>query len=177
MAKPPQVKDDQKYTPFEERCLARMKWFFETNITYSQVQETKTRTLGFMVHDSPVAMLAWMSDKLFLWTDNYPWTPTEIITWTLLHYFPGPTTSLVIYRELPGQLELDHYANHYVKVPSGVSAFPKELIMVPRCWAEASMNVVWWKDHPEGGGHFAAYEKPKELASDMIEFYRSVQQH
>ena len=120
-------------------------------------------------------MLAWMADKLFLWSDSYPWTPTEIITWTLLHYFPGPTTGLVMYRENPGQDELAYYANHYVKVPSAVSAFPKELIMVPRCWAETAMNVVWWKEHPEGGGHFAAYEKPEALAKDLIEFFKSVE--
>ena len=78
-----------------------------------------------------------------------------------------------MYREIPGQLQLDHFANHYVRVPSGVSAFPKELLVVPRCWAETAMNVVWWKDHPEGGGHFAAYEKPEALTKDLIEFYRS----
>lgn len=175
MAKPSQIGDDVQYTPFEQRCLDRLQWFSETNNAYGQVQATKSRTLGFMVHDSPVAMLAWISDKLFLWSDNYPWTPTEIITWTLLYYFPGPTTSFAMYREFASQLELDHYGNNYVKTPSGVSAFPKELIMVPRCWAETTMNVIWWKEHPEGGGHFAAYEKPDILARDLIEFYQSVQ--
>lgn len=174
MEKPAQVADDQKYTPFEQRCIDRQEWFSNTNHAYAEVQSTKTRTLGFMVHDSPIAILAWMSDKLFSWTDNYPWTPTEIITWTLLHYFPGPTTSFVMYREIPGALELEHFANYYVKVPTGVSAFPKELIMVPRSWAEAAMNVVWWREHPDGGGHFAAYEKPGALGQDLIEFFRSV---
>lgn len=174
MGRPSSIPEDHEYTPFEQTCLDRCNWFFTTNIDYSQIQASKTRTLGFMLHDSPVAMLAWMADKLFLWSDNYPWTATEIITWTLLHYFPGPTTSLVMYRENPGEDELSHFANYRVKVPSSVSAFPKELIMVPRSWAETAMNVVWWKDHPEGGGHFAAYEKPEELAKDLIEFFNSI---
>ena len=174
MIKPSQIQEDHAYTPFEQTCLDRCKWFLTTNIEYSQIQATKTRTLGFMLHDSPVAMLAWMADKLFLWSDMYPWTTTEIITWTLMHYFPGPTTGLVMYRENPGEDEVAHFATYHVKVPSGVSAFPKELLMVPRCWAETTMNVVWWKDHPEGGGHFAAYEKPDQLADDMIDFFKTV---
>lgn len=172
MSRPSSIPEDQSYTPFEQICLNRSNWFFTTNVEYSQIQATKTRTLGFMLHDSPVAMLAWMADKLFLWSDNYPWTPTEIITWTLLHYFPGPTTGLVMYRENPG---LDSYAIKNLKVPCAVSAFPKELTMVPRCWAETTMNVVWWKEHPEGGGHFAAYEKPEALAKDLIEFFKTVE--
>ena len=81
---------------------------------------------------------------------------------------------MVMYRENPSQDVLDHFANHYVKIPTGISAFPKELEVVPRSWAETAMNVVWWKEHPEGGGHFAAYEKPEAFAKDLIEFYSSV---
>ena len=171
---PAGIQKDHKYTPFEQLCLDRQNWFVTTNTAYNQTQCTKTRTLGFMLHDSPIAMLAWMSDKLFLWSDDYPWTPTEIITWTLMHYFPGPTTGLVMYRENPPQEELDHFAKYYVKAPTGVSAFPKEIEVAPRRWAETAMNVVWWREHPEGGGHFAAYEKPEAFSKDLIQFFRSV---
>lgn len=34
--------------------------------------------------DSPVGLLAWIGEKLYAWTDNYPWTPEELITWTML---------------------------------------------------------------------------------------------
>ena len=64
-------------------------------------------------------------------------------------------------------------ATNYVKTPTGVSAFPKELGLVPRCWAEKYANVVFWHEH-SSGGHFAAYEKPKELADDLIKFYNQV---
>jgi hypothetical protein len=35
--------------------------------------------------DSPVGLLAWIGEKLYAWTDNYPWTPEELITWTMLY--------------------------------------------------------------------------------------------
>ena len=116
-----------------------------------------------------------MADKLFLWSDNYPWTPTELITWTLMHYFPGPTTGLNIYHENPASalLYTNCAATGYVEVPTGVSAFPKELSMLPRSWAETKMNVVFWEEHASGG-HFAAYERPRELVDDLVKFYKSV---
>jgi len=39
--------------------------------------------------------------------------------------------------------------------------------------AEARANVVQYKVH-EGGGHFAALEKPEELLGDVIEFVQLV---
>ena len=64
-------------------------------------------------------------------------------------------------------------ATEYVKTPMGVSAFPKELAVMPRSWAEKYANVVFWQEHLSGG-HFAAYERPKELAEDLIKFYNQV---
>ena len=173
MFKPSAIPDDQKYTELEQQRLGRLDWFVNTNSDYSRIQGSKPRTLGFGLHDSPVAMLAWMADKLVLWSDEYPWTPTEIVTWTILHYLNGPTSALHTYREIPPKVELDHFAEQYVDVPSGASAFPQELMMVPRSWAEKTMNVQFWAEHKKGG-HFAAYEKPQDLAGDMIQFYKTV---
>ncbi|KAI9745922.1 MAG: hypothetical protein M1818_000603 [Claussenomyces sp. TS43310] len=175
MPKPDFDKEPQ-YSAFEKATIEHHKWFKEKESAYQMIQGSKPRTLGFAMHDSPVGMLAWMADKLIMWTDSYPWTPTEMITWTLLHYFPGPTTGFQMYREkvLP-QSPTEHAKGptEHVKVPTGVSAFPKELVVVPRSWAQKGFNVVFWEEH-ESGGHFAMYERPKELVGDMIKFYGSV---
>jgi hypothetical protein len=175
MAKPEFPTGEPKYTEFERICLDRYDWFQSSNSDYDRIQSSKPRTLGFAMHDSPVAMLAWMADKLFLWSDEYPWTPTEIITWTLLHYFPGPTTALQMYFENnpPATMVPGSFATKYLETPMGASAFPKELGIAPRSWAKTLGNVVFWREHSRGG-HFAAYEKPEELSSDLIEFYHSV---
>lgn len=173
MEKPSSISDDQEYTAFEQARFDRFKWFIESASDYSRIQGSRSHTLGYGLHDSPVAMLAWMADKLFLWVDNYPWTPTEMITWTLMHYFPGPTTALSPYREIPASVSHSFVRENRVTVPGGVSAFPKELGLMPRCWAETTMDVTFWADHEEGG-HFAAYEKPDILAHDLITFFQSV---
>jgi hypothetical protein len=174
MMSPPDFPNGEpQYTDFEKVSLARNKWFSETQSAYLLLQGSKPRTLGFAMHDSPVGMLAWMADKLFVWSDSYPWTPTELITWTLLHYFPGPTTAMQMYYENnPTEMAKGLQANNYVKCPTGVSAFPKELGIMPRIWAEKQANIQFWGEH-SSGGHFAAYEKPEELAKDLIEFFRA----
>lgn len=161
------------YTEAEKANMKRGELFREDGTAYQQVQRTRPRTLGFAMHDSPVGMLAWMSDKLIAWTDEYPWTPAERITWTLLHYFPGPTTGFNMYREninyFMKQVELPQ--GDYVKVPYGFSAFAKEISIPPRAWVERSYNLVYWKDHAKGG-HFAAWERPKEFVEDVTEFIK-----
>lgn len=173
---PPAVRDKLSYSAFEQTSLQRMKWFADSQAGYGHIQRSKPRTLGIAMHDSPIGMLAWMADKLLLWSDDYPWTKDDIITWTLLHYFPGPTTAFQMYRENLPVFEAGEtppgVVGRYVKVPTGVSAFAREVFMVPRKWAEGELNIVEWKEHPRGG-HFPAYERPKELSMDIIEFSKA----
>ena len=144
--------------------------FATKEFAYYKVQMEKPRTLGFAMHDSPVGMLAWMMDKLYTWSDNYPWSPSELITWTLLHYFPGPTTGFHMYRENDGTPR-PHIP--FESTPTGVSAFAGEMEMVPRSWAEKTANIVFWRQH-EHGGHFAAWENPQALAGDAIDFFQKI---
>jgi hypothetical protein len=167
--------EEPEYSAAERARLDRhYQWFRKTNFGYGAAQGQKPTTLGFAMHDSPVGMLAWMYDKLVVWTDEYPWTPSEVITWTLMHYFPGPTTSFMMYHENTYEgLMAAEWFNEYIKVPYGVSAFPKELAVMPKSWVEKATNLKFYREH-ERGGHFAMHEKPDELVGDMVEFFNSV---
>ncbi|KAJ4391229.1 hypothetical protein N0V93_004846 [Gnomoniopsis smithogilvyi] len=97
---PAEDNDELHYSGFELTSLAIMQRFSESGSAYRQVQSTRPTTLGSASHDSPVGMLAWMADQLLDWADAYPWTMDEVITWTtVLHYFLGPVTDFVMYRE------------------------------------------------------------------------------
>ena len=170
----PDLGAEPEYTEFEKRSLGQHEHFDTKEFAYYLVQNTKPRTFGFAMHDSPVGMLAWMTDKLFTWSDSYPWSPKELITWTLLHYFPGPTGGFHIYRENSAtEMISGAEADKFLHTPTGVSAFAKEAEMVPRSWAERKANVVFWQEH-DSGGHFAAYEKPKEFVDDLVRFFPSI---
>lgn len=161
---------EPEYTAFEKRSIRQQHHFATKQFAYYMVQNEIPRTLGVAMHDSPVGMLSWMMDKLYTWSDNYPWSAQELITWTLLHYFPGPTTGFHMYRE-NGAEQSENIP--FESTPTGVSAFAGEMEMVPRSWAEKTANIVFWKEHDQGG-HFAAWENPKALADDVIEFVRSI---
>ncbi|KAL8922523.1 MAG: hypothetical protein Q9172_003530 [Xanthocarpia lactea] len=166
----PKFDKEPDYTDFEKRSIEQQNHFATAEFAYYVVQGEKPRTLGFAMHDSPVGMLAWMMDKLFTWSDNYPWTATKLITWTLLHYFPGPTTAFHMYRENDAA---KRQVIPYESTPTAVSAFAGEMEMVPRSWAAGTANIVFWQEHEEGG-HFAAWENPDALAGDMVKFFRAV---
>jgi len=49
-------------------------------------------------------------------------------------------------------------------VPTGVAAFPREIVTPVRRWMEGNFtNIRHWNEMPKGG-HFAAFEQP-ELSS------------
>jgi pimeloyl-ACP methyl ester carboxylesterase len=68
----------------------------------------------------------------------------------------------------------DFFAPQGVKIPVVVSAFPDEVINVPRNWVEKSYpNMVYYKKHNKGG-HFAAFEQPELLVEDIREGFKSL---
>jgi pimeloyl-ACP methyl ester carboxylesterase len=61
-----------------------------------------------------------------------------------------------------------------VTVPVVVSVFPDEIVPVPKSWAEkAYPNMIYYKKHNKGG-HFAAWEQPELLVTDIREGFKSL---
>ena len=59
-------------------------------------------------------------------------------------------------------------------VPTGVAAFPKEILPATRQWAARRYpNIIHWTDMPRGG-HFAAFEQPELFVDDVRAFFRLV---
>ncbi len=66
--------------PFRKAELEGLKnaqQFLLTGSGYNRQQSTRPQTLAYGLGDSPVAILAWIYEKLVGWTDNYPWTEDE----------------------------------------------------------------------------------------------------
>ncbi|OBZ72742.1 putative epoxide hydrolase [Grifola frondosa] len=154
------------YSRSERAGLERTKWITTKGRGYFHEQATMPQTLGYALADSPVALLAWIYEKLVTWTDGYPWDDDEVLTWVSVYWFSraGPAASLRIYFEAAAT---DQFGNvPWSAVPCGLSFFPRELVVPPRTWARTIGNVVYESAHLSGG-HFAAHEKPAELAGDV----------
>ncbi|KAH7928392.1 alpha/beta-hydrolase [Leucogyrophana mollusca] len=153
-------------TAEEKAGQERTAWFQKTGRGYSAEQSTQPQTLGYGLTDSPVGLLAWIYEKLILWTDDHQWTDDEILTWISVYWFSraGPAASLRIYYEMEASWYI--LLRKVPPIPTGISYFPKELMVVPKAWVRKVNNIVFESTHASGG-HFAAHEKPKELVDDL----------
>ncbi|TBU49882.1 epoxide hydrolase [Dichomitus squalens] len=162
-------------TPHSERerkGIAYTSALKKTGSGYFIEQATKPQTIGYSLADSPAGLLAWIYEKLFLWTDEYPWDDDEVLEWVSIYWFSrtGPAVSLRIYKEMTGSRSHDSILGVRAPVPFGYSAFPKELIQSPRTWLHTLGNVVCEREH-ERGGHFAAHEQPEALVKDFQDMF------
>jgi pimeloyl-ACP methyl ester carboxylesterase len=178
-SKNPLLALQHKLMPYSKRDtdgFARSQWFLKEGSGYRLEQSTKPQTLGYALADSPVGLLAWIYEKLHDWTDSYPWTDDEILTWVSVYWFStaGPAASLRIYYESTHKVEdsnirfVHRDATHlHVSGPKlGLAHFPKELTVVPHTWG-ATMGDVVLQTEKSHGGHFAAHEHPEEIAKDL----------
>jgi len=167
------------YTAREKEGLQRTKWFFDQGSGYRAQQSTKPQTLGYGLADSPVALLAWIYEKLHDWTDAYPWTDDEVCTWISVYWFStaGPAANLRIYYEAthgwddPTTRVTRDRTQQYIKgVKVGLTHSPKELRCLPVVWTHTLGDVVFDRSY-DSGGHFFAWERPDHLVRDVRDMF------
>lgn len=171
IAAPPGPLDDP--TPAELAALAAFAHYEKWDSGYSKQQSTRPQTLGYGLADSPVGQLAWIVEKFWAWTDcdGHPenaLSKDEMLDDVMLYWLTNSAASSArLYWESFGKM-----APGKVEVPTGVAAFPKEIMKAPRNWCEARYNITHWTEMPRGG-HFAAFEQPELFVEDVREFFRS----
>ena len=143
-----------------------MKRFHEFNNTgsgYAIEHATRPSTIGFALAASPLALAAWVGEKLHEWTDETP-PMSVVLQWLTLYWltqtFP---TSIYAYRHTmfeqkdpttrPGESAKDFtkpMTGTYVDKPMGYSLFEYELLPTPISWAEKTGNLVSSAEHQHG---------------------------
>ncbi|KAF5361233.1 hypothetical protein D9757_013228 [Collybiopsis confluens] len=156
--------------PREKALEPRTKWFMSQGKSYYEQQATQPQTLGYSLADSPTGLLAWLYEKLIVWSDGegedgYVWDDDEVLTWVSIYWFSrsGPSAAGRIYYEVNHTGERNIWT--FSTIPMGASFFPKELRHI-KSWA----NLVFESEH-KSGGHFAAHEKPELLVGDLREMF------
>ncbi|KAL1676600.1 Alpha/Beta hydrolase protein [Schizophyllum commune] len=166
----PDIPANITLTPEEQEMRKQDQQFRAKEAGYYAVQGTKPQTLGYAMTDSPAGLLAWIYEKLVTWTDSYPWTDDEVLTWISLYWLSraGPTSSFRIYYE---NLHVPPLQDEASPIPLGFSFFPKELIPTPKPLRDLLGNVVFESEMHDRGGHFAAYEVPELLVGDIRKMF------
>ena len=150
------------------KALERLGFYQQWDSGYSKQQSTRPQTIGYALVDSPVALAAWILEKVFYWTDNdgSPWdalSMDQVIDDVMLYWLPATGASAArLYWE-----SFADFGDGKVIIPAGASAFPKEILPAPREWVERTLtNLVYWNE-VEKGGHFAAWEQPELFAREL----------
>ncbi|EPS44937.1 hypothetical protein H072_1084 [Dactylellina haptotyla CBS 200.50] len=162
------------YTTVEKTGIERTQKFLKEGFGYHLMHRHRPQTIGYSIQDSPSGLLAWILDKLHDWTDDYPWTDDEILTWISIFWFStgGPTASVRLYYE-SARLPSDDKPKdtNWTSCPMGISYFPRDINVSPSAWARPMGNFVFERTH-NAGGHFAAWETPDALAGDLKDMFR-----
>jgi len=169
------LNDKSSFSEREYQALQRLAKFRSDGAGYSTEQCTRPQTIGYGLQDSPVLLLSWIFEKLHDWSDDYPWTADEILTWVSMYWFSaaGPAANVRIYYEAKhnasgdDDMEMMKVATgHVPHVKLGVMYNWKDMETSPKAWVRKMGDVVFESDN-DSGGHFAAWEKPEHVARDL----------
>ena len=143
---------------------------------YGVVQSTRPQTLAYALTDSPVGQLAWIAEKFKEWTDSSDRPEDavdrdQMLTNVMLYWLTGTAgSSARIYWE---RAHSRYPAPVRSMVPTAVAEFPADNQIPLPVKARRLNEIVRWTRF-EGGGHFAAMERPDELVGDIRAFFRSL---
>jgi pimeloyl-ACP methyl ester carboxylesterase len=143
---------------------------------YHRLQSTRPQTIGYGLADSPVGLAAWIYEKFDEWTDTNH-QPEQVLPLDLmldnimLYWLPASGASSA---RLYWQHEGLDMSGPPPAVPVGISAFPAEIVPIPRTWAQRAYPRLTYFNTVERGGHFAAFEQPDLFARELRAFARQL---
>ncbi|WP_036169316.1 epoxide hydrolase family protein [Massilia sp. 9096] len=172
---PPLGDGQPPLTPEEQAWKKRQDAWKEEEGAYRRMHATKPYTAAAGLNDSPAGLAAWIAEKFHAWSDDFDKSISldTLLTDISLYWFTQTIFSSF-------QMYVEDSARPVkpegrVQPPIGVAAFPSEIPMPPRSWAERCFDVRRWTEMP-AGGHFAALEQPQRLAEEIRAFFRPLRE-
>jgi len=170
---PPGLSADEKH------AYQQLAYFYKHGLGYAIEMSNRPQTI-YGIADSPVGMAAWMidhdADSMALITRVFDGqreglTRDDVLDNATLYWLTNTTIPAA---RLYWESKLAFFAPKGVPIPAAVSAFPNELYQAPESWArQAYPKLVYYKRHDKGG-HFAAWEQPQALVSDLRKAFREL---
>jgi pimeloyl-ACP methyl ester carboxylesterase len=165
----------------EKLAFERLTFVYSKGIAYGYQMGLRPQTL-YGIADSPVGLAAYFLDH-DAWSyalisrvfdgKSEGLTRDDIldnitITWLTNTAISGAR----LYWENFGKL--GYFNVKGVSIPVAVSAFPDEIDLCPRSWAERAYPKLIHYNKLDKGGHFAAWERPQLLSEEVRAGFRSL---
>ncbi|KAK8078778.1 Alpha/Beta hydrolase protein [Apiospora phragmitis] len=189
---PPTPEDQERRarhetTEDEDFVMARLGRFVDVGWSYGQIQQTKPLKLAAGLTDSPVGLAMWIYDACagVVADPETVFAPERLITWTMMHWIPGPYAAFSLYKNGRKLSKADRLLLYLGRrhlhqgrpvdalrlAAHGHLAVPLDLwYRTPLEWAKRTGNVVACVRH-DRGGHFAALDAPDLLVGDVRAFF------
>lgn len=162
----------------------------QTRMSPVEVLALGTQTFSYALADSPTGLLALVLDLASPGDLSYPpssqavpsasiqnpWSPQEIIFWTMMYWLPGPEAPLQWLRNVA--TEVQHTGplwRTYSPITLGVSHFRTVNIpgRPPPAWASTFHNLCWVRRHMKEMRR-PAWEGSEDLVMDLRAFAEEV---
>ena len=163
----------------ERRACEQLDYFYKHGLGYALEMANRPQTI-YGVGDSPIGLAAWLLDHDAL---SYALiarvfdgrqeglTRDDILDNITLYWLTNTTVSSArIYWENKYQF----FTPKGVTKPVAVSAFPDEVVQAPRSWCERAYPNLIYYNRLDKGGHFAAWEQPALLTSELRAAFKSL---
>ena len=163
----------------EKAAFERLQFVYSKGVAYGYQMGLRPQTLYGIV-DSPIGLAAYFLDH-DAWSyalisrvfagESAGLTRDDVldnitITWL--------TNTALSGARLYWENKFSYFNVKGVSIPVAVSAFPDEIDLCPRSWAErAYPKLIYYNKHDKGG-HFAAFEQPQLLSEDLRAGFRSL---
>jgi pimeloyl-ACP methyl ester carboxylesterase len=168
-------------SPEEKLAFERLTFVYSKGIAYGYQMGLRPQTL-YGIADSPVGLAAYFLDhdawsyalisRVFsgeaagLTRDDV--LDNITITWL--------TNTAISGARLYWESKLPYFSVKGVSIPVAVSAFPDEIDLCPRSWAERAYPKLIHYNKLEKGGHFAAWEQPQLFSEEVRAGFRSMRE-
>ncbi|MDB5540567.1 MAG: Epoxide hydrolase domain protein [Devosia sp.] len=171
-------------TADERNAWDQLDYFYNKGLGYAGEMNNRPQTL-YGLSDSPIFNAAWMIDhdirsyelitRVFN-GETEGLTRDDILDNITLYWLTNtPISAARLYwdtAQLGGKGGF--FDTRGVQIPVAVSAFPDEIYAAPQSWAQQAYPKLIFYNKPPRGGHFAAWEQPEALASDLRAGFRSL---
>jgi hypothetical protein len=143
------------------------------------VHASQPRALAVGLNDSPAGLASWIVDRFHSWAASPRHLEESLSRDDMLTNVTIYWVTQTIQSSIYGYLEETRHPSlrpgSFVERPVGLALFPKDLAgPPPRRLAERTLNVVRWTEMARGG-HFGAWEYPREYADELINFLVSLE--
>jgi pimeloyl-ACP methyl ester carboxylesterase len=162
----------------ERHLLDGNRLFMADGSGYARIQGTRPQTLAHGLDDSPVGLCAWLVEKRRSWSDcggdvERVFSKDDLLTTVCLYWLTRSfgSSARYYYEAARHPWRPSHDRLPVVEAPTGVAAFPRDVIHMPRRWTERYYRLERYTSMPSGG-HFAPMEQPERLIDDLRSFFR-----